>query len=120
MSHIVAIQTRVHDPEGVAAACRRLNLPAPRQGKADLFSGEVSDLIVQLPAWQYPVVIDTPSGQVQFDNFEGAWGEQKELDRFLQSYAVEKAKIEARRKGYVVSEQALLDGSIKLQIVEGA
>jgi hypothetical protein len=32
---------------------------------------------------------------------------------------VEKAKLEARRQGYQVSEQALHDGSIKLQIVEG-
>jgi hypothetical protein len=35
-------------------------------------------------------------------------------------YAVEKAKIEARKKGFSVSEQVLNDGSIKLQIVEGA
>ena len=32
--------------------------------------------------------------------------------------AVEKAKLEARKKGYSVSEQALNDGSIRLQIVE--
>jgi hypothetical protein len=43
-----------------------------------------------------------------------------QLERFLQRYAVEKCRLEARRKGYAVSEQALLDGSIKLQIREGA
>jgi hypothetical protein len=35
-------------------------------------------------------------------------------------YAVEKARQEARKKGYQVTEQALEDGSIRLQIVEGA
>jgi hypothetical protein len=40
MSHIVAIQTKVHDPHAVAAACRRLNLAAPVQGTAKLYSGE--------------------------------------------------------------------------------
>ena len=40
------------------------------------------------------------------------------LDRFLQIYAVEKAKLEARKKGYAVTEQALGDGSIRLQVVE--
>jgi hypothetical protein len=35
-------------------------------------------------------------------------------------YAVEKTKLEARKKGHTVTEQALQDGSIKLQIIEGA
>jgi hypothetical protein len=48
------------------------------------------------------------------------WGDQRHLDRLLQIYAVEKAKIEARKQGYVVTEQALADGSIKLQMIEGA
>jgi hypothetical protein len=33
---------------------------------------------------------------------------------------VEVVRLEARKKGYQVSEQALADGSIKLQLVEGA
>jgi hypothetical protein len=41
------------------------------------------------------------------------------LDGFLQSYAVEKAKLEARKKGFSVNETALQDGSIRLQILEG-
>lgn len=44
------------------------------------------------------------------------WGDQKELDRFLQAYAIERARIEARKKGYTVTEQALTDGSVKLTI----
>jgi hypothetical protein len=47
------------------------------------------------------------------------WGEQKHLDAFLQAYAVEKAKIEARRKGHSVTEQSLADGSIKLIVRVG-
>ena len=44
------------------------------------------------------------------------WGKQKELDKFLQTYACEKARIEARKQGYTVTEQPLTDGSIKLMI----
>ena len=44
------------------------------------------------------------------------WGDPKELDRFLQAYAVEKTKLEARKKGHAVSEQLLQDGSIRVQI----
>ena len=120
MSHVVTIHTKVHDPTSVAAACQRLNLPAPVQGTTRLYSGEATGLIVQLPDWQYPLAIDTQTGTIQYDNFGGHWGDQAQLDRFLQMYAVEKTKQEARRKGYAISEQALQDGSIKLQIVEGA
>ena len=86
------------------------------QGTARLFSDEASGLLVQLPGWQYPVVVDTGNGTVRYDNYNGRWGEQEQLDRMIQMYAVEKAAIEARKRGYSVSEQALQDGSIRLQI----
>jgi hypothetical protein len=119
MSHVVSIQTKLHDPIAVAAACQRLGLAAPVHGTAGLYSGEATGLIVQFPSWQYPVVIDTLTGTIKYDNFEGHWGDQQHLDRFLQLYAVEKAKLEARKQGYTVSEQALQDGSIKVQLIEG-
>jgi hypothetical protein len=120
MSHIVTLQTRVHDPAAVAAACHRLQLAEPVQGTGQLFSGEATGLVVKLPGWEFPVVIDTNSGQVQYDNYGGAWGRDEEMHRFLQAYAVEKTRLEARKKGYAVSEQALQDGSIRLQLREGA
>ena len=79
MSHIVQIQTEVRDYAAVSAACRRLQLPLLIAGTAQLFSGEVSGLIVRLPDWAYPAVIDTTTGQVHYDNFNGAWGDQAQL-----------------------------------------
>jgi hypothetical protein len=119
MSHIVSIQTRVHDPAAVNAACQRLGLTAPTHGTARLYSGEATGLLVQFPGWQFPVVLDTVSGTVRYDNYEGRWGDQAQLDKFLQMYAVEKAKLEARKKNLLVTEQTLQDGSIRLQITEG-
>jgi hypothetical protein len=119
MSHIVTIQTKVHDPAAVAEACRRLQLAEPVQGTADLFSGEATGLIVKLPGWEFPTVIDTASGVIQLDNFEGRWGKNEELHRFLQAYAVEKTRLEAKKKGYAVNEEQLQDGSIRLQLRGG-
>ncbi len=119
MSHIVSIKTKLTDRGGVSAACRRLKLPEPLLGTAKLFSGEATGLIVKLPGWNYPVVIDSSTGGVQFDNYHGRWGAQSELDKLLQAYAVEKAAIEARRAGNSISEQLLSDGSIKLTISVG-
>jgi hypothetical protein len=119
MSHVVSIETKIHDPAAVHAACQRLGLKPAVHGTAELFSGQESGLIVELPGWQYPVVIDTLSGLVKYDNYGGEWGEQTRLDRFLQAYAVEKAKLEARKQGYTVNERTLQDGSIKVQLIEG-
>ncbi len=119
MSHIVQIQTKLHDPAAVAAACRRLGLAEPVHGTARLYSGEATGLLVQLPGWQYPAVIDPAAGVIRYDNFGGRWGDPQHLDRLVQMYSVEKTKIEAKRRGYSVSEQALPDGSILVQVREG-
>ncbi|HWA97694.1 MAG TPA: hypothetical protein VG713_04355 [Pirellulales bacterium] len=39
-----------------------------------------------------------------------------QLGSFLQAYATEKAKLEARRRGHSITEQLLANGSIKLSI----
>ena len=116
MSHIVSIKTEVRDASAVRAACNRLQLLQPVQGTHKLFSGQATGLGVQLPEWRYPLVCQLETGQLQYDNYSGRWGDQQQLDRFLQSYAVEKAKIEARRQGHSVTEQALNDGSVKLTV----
>ena len=116
MSHLVNVQTEVRDPVAIRAACERLRLPAPVEGTHQLYSNTIAGIGIQLPGWRYPAVCDVASGEMQFDNFNGHWGDGRELDRFLQAYAVEKAKLEARRRGHTVTEQPLVDGSIKLTI----
>jgi hypothetical protein len=119
MSHIVTIETEIRDATAVRTACERLRLPPPVQGSHELYSGIVEGLGVRLPNWKYPAVCQLETGKVEFDNFGGHWGSQEELDRFLQVYAVEKAKIEARRKGYTVTERPLANGSIRVSIQVG-
>ena len=119
MSHIVTIETKLYDSAALGAACAKLGLAAPVQGTARLFSDEASGLLVQLPGWQYPVVVDTENGTVRYDNYNGRWGDQQQLDRVIQRYAVEKAAIEARKRGHSVVEQTLPDGSVKLTVTVG-
>lgn len=119
MSHIVSIQTEVRDPVAVRAACDRLHLPEPAFGEVRLFSSSATGWSVQLREWRWPVVADVNTGSLHYDNYGGRWGDQQHLDRFLQAYAVEKAKIESRRKGHTCTEQQLADGSIKLTVNVG-
>ena len=119
MSHIVEIKTEVRDEAAVKAACVRLQIPTPEHKTVRLFNATATGLCVQLPNWSYPVVANLATGQLQFDNYNGAWGEQSRLNQFLQGYAVEKARIEARKKGHTCSETRLEDGSIKVTIRVG-
>lgn len=120
MSHIVTVRTQVRDPAAIQLACDRLQLPRPIYGTASLFSTTATGWQVQLPAWRYPVVCDVEKSEIHFDNYEGLWGDQKHLDKFLQIYAVEKATLEARLRGHSAWEQQLADGSIKVTIQPGA
>jgi len=119
LSHIVEIKTELRDEAAVKAACTRLQIPTPEHKTCRLFNATVTGLCVQLPNWSYPVVCNLQTGQRQYDNYGGHWGEQKHLNSFLQGYAVEKAKIEARKKGHMCSETRLEDGSIKVTIRVG-
>ena len=124
MSHIVEIKTEVRDEAAVQSACSRLHLPPAKRGTFELYSSTETGLAVELAHWKYPVVATRDesgqlTGQLRFDNYNGRWGSQEFLDRFLQTYPVEKAKIEARKKGHSVVEQRLDNGSIKLTVNVG-
>ena len=119
MSHIVEIRTEIRDEQAVRAACTRLQLPAPEHKTVRLFNATATGLCVQLPGWSYPVVANLQTGQVQYDNYNGHWGEQRHLNSFLQAYAVCKATIEARKKGHMITETSLQDGSIKVTVRVG-
>ena len=89
-----------------------------------MYSSEETGLGIELPHWKYPVVATSDkagklTGQLRYDNYNGRWGSQEFLDQFLQIYAVEKAKIEARKKGHSIIVQRLDNGSIKLTVNVG-
>ncbi|HRF00050.1 MAG TPA: DUF1257 domain-containing protein [Pirellulaceae bacterium] len=119
MSHIVTVQVRVRSAEVLGAACRRLGIGPPISGRHPLYAEVVEGLGVSLPNFRYPVVFRIRTGQVVFDDFEGRWGDRRQLDRLLQSYAIEQATSTARRQGYAVVEQARPDGSVRLELIPG-
>ena len=119
MSHIVRIQTEVRDAAAVCAASQRRGLPEPVLGRHVVFRQEVEGWGVRLRDWQFPVVCQLERGTIHYDNFGGRWGEQRELDSFMQAYAVERTRIEARKRGHTVTEQSLANGSIKLTVQIG-
>ena len=116
MSHTVAIQTKITDMVAIQAACHRLKLSQAIYGEVRLFDRVDTGIGVQLDGWRFPVCIES-DGNLLFDNFQGFWGVPEKLDQFQQMYAVEKAKLEARKQGYTCQESVLADGSIRLNVL---
>jgi hypothetical protein len=119
MSHTVNIRTKITDLASIQAACNRLKLQSPTKGEVRLFDRIAQGTGIQLDGWRFPVCIES-DGNLLFDNFGGFWGTPEKLDQFQQAYAVEKAKLEARKQGYTCQESLLADGSIRLNVLVGA
>ena len=119
MSHTVTIKSKITDLAAIQSACQRLKLPQPTQGEVRLFDRVATGIGVQLDGWRFPICVE-PDGNLLFDHFGGFWGVPEKLDQFQQAYAVEKAKLEARKQGYQYSESVMADGSIRLNVLVGA
>ena len=116
MSHTVTIKTKITDLAAIQSACQRLKLPQPTQGEVRLFDRIATGIGVQLDGWRFPICVES-DGNLLFDNFGGFWGVPEKLDQFQQAYAVEKAKLEARKQGYTCQESVLADGSVRLSVM---
>lgn len=108
MSHTVVIKdVKVTNAVALIAAAKRLGLEVRELSKTNpqrLFStNHDNGHAVQLKDWRYPIVIEK-SGKIAFDNYHGAWGNQSQLDQFLQYYVTEEARLNAEAEGWLVRE----------------
>lgn len=117
MSHTSEVATKIKDLNAIKSACKEMGLAEPKTETVQLYDGKTyTGVTVRLPGWRYPVVIDTKSGQLHFDNYNGKWGKQAELNRLSQLYGVAKATIIARSKGYQIQRSVLSNGTIRLSV----
>lgn len=118
MSHTVTVKADVRSKQAIAAACQRLGLAAPVEGTHLLYerSKSINGVAVSLPNWNYPVVFNTETGDVAYDNFGGHWGNISEYEKFMQAYSVCRTMQEASLQGYMATEETLPDGSVKITV----
>ena len=114
MSHTMNIETEIRDIPALKAACKRLGLTA-ESGTFKLYESTEDGVGVRLEGWKYPVVVKN-DGKIAYDNYGGSWGKQSELGKLTAHYGIEKAKIEARKKGYSVIEGRNVKGDLTLKI----
>lgn len=127
MSHIKNTETEIKSPEiverTVAALGARGQLTGIKilgSGSHTIYGTNYSGFGIHLPDWRYPVVVNTDTGKLSYDNFNGSWGKQSHLDDFLQRYGIEAASAAAEARGFSYEEATLDNGDIRLRIHAGA
>jgi hypothetical protein len=121
MSHISKIELEVKDLGVLKQACNRLGLELIRgQTHFKWYGKDAScDHVIKVPEADYEIGVINQKGRYDLScdfydrNIEKVIGPQGGL--LKQAYAVEKTKIEVRRKGYTVLEQST-DTGVQLRV----
>jgi len=117
MSHIVKAECKVLDLSTMEATCKRLGYGFEVGNTDQRFSGGVATL--RLPDWHHGVAIKE-DGTVEYDNYNGNWGNQSTLDNLLKEYAADVVEQEAFDQGlYNVMRNTTPEGDIELEITIG-
>jgi hypothetical protein len=121
MSHIVTVKTQFKDMAVLAKTCIRLGIPGKfgQKIREKIFQTEAEGVACfKLPGWQFPVVV-SEDGKIRFDNYQGAWGKQEELNKLTKEYAKDFSVGHLQRQGYrVESERVENDGSLVVTLVQ--
>ncbi len=119
MSHITCRKSAIKSADVLKKACDRVE-GAEYIGRVNQARGaKQGGHQFKLKGWSNPVTVNVNTGECTFDNYGGRWGNEAELDKVKQGYAVEAAKAQAMVEGHEFEEQLLPNGSIKCTIPIG-
>jgi hypothetical protein len=123
MSHFTEIKTQIKDIEALRLACQEMGLPLLQNTEARGYYQQTTkgDYVIRLkgpydvalnkqPDSTYGLTADFWEGHVEREVGTG-------YGKLLQLYGVNKATIEARKKGLSVVRRPVKDGSIKLVLL---
>ena len=99
MSHTISVKVELRNREALESAVMALGGRVLGNGTYHLYGGSENGTGFTLPGWRYPLVA-TDSGELKFDSFGGAWGDESDLDRLKEYYALDAVRLEAERLGW--------------------
>jgi hypothetical protein len=124
MSHLTRIELELQDLQVLKSACKRLNLEFRQDQKEFVWFARrrtSCEAVIKVPGANYEIGIirnqDRKGYNLQTDFYDKNIGRAIGPNGGLlkQAYAIEKGKLEARKKGYQVFEQQTQNG-IQLRI----
>ncbi len=103
MSHTVRSKTQLTDRSLILKVAEKMKgCSIVEPASVRLYDGTLAkstDTCVKFDNWQYPIIVDG-EGAVFYDNYDGAWGEEKTLDDFLGLYNKELIEQQAQTEGW--------------------
>jgi hypothetical protein len=115
MSHIVTLNVKINDKETLRQVAEEdLGLSVKLKETVTYFGGvKRTGMTVRLPGWNYPVMV-MDDGELIYDNYNGRWGDQGQLNQLVQNYVIACVYKEA---GHVpVASEITEDGTVKLRL----
>jgi hypothetical protein len=110
MSHFTTVNAEIKDLEAMRAAVARMGFELKENVECRYFSGSpVKELVIKLPG-KYDAALEKQKDgtfRLSADFWGGHVAEYigEEGKKLMQAYAAEKAKIEARKRGFSVTER---------------
>lgn len=125
MSHFTSITTQIKDIAALRPACQELGLELLADAQArGIGTQQRGDFVIRLKGPCDVALLRQPDGSYALSSDALDGHVEKELGpkhgRLLQCYAVQKAILEARRRGLTVRRAVLAGGVVKLTLTGGA
>lgn len=98
-SHTARIKVDYADSDMLKAAVAALGGTWLGHGSHRLFDGDAIGHGFTIPGWRYPIVWQD-SGELAYDDFNGAWGNVADLERLKSAYALATAERAAQAQGW--------------------
>lgn len=115
MSHTTSCDLVVTNEAALLRTVAAENLHIEDTRRHEMFDGKIVQGIgVKLAGWDYPVIFDTKSGKVHYDNYNERWGKQDTLDKFMQRYSLETLTEQAQLNGLTNEYVTQANGDIVL------
>ena len=124
MSHTTKVQVQFKDSKALRDACNALKIPF-QEGPftVSFYDGQKHEgnIKVTLPGWTYPVLFNSQTGDVAYDNYEGKWGDIRQLHNLVQEYALQVAEDQAselKLQGWTIERVPQANGDIQLVLTQ--
>jgi hypothetical protein len=115
MSHTTKATIDFSDLDALRIACEELGHAFRDVGTVRLYAESVADAYsVKLKHWNYPIAIK--NGEVFFDNYNGRWGDIKDLNALKARYGIVQAERRARARGQSTERVRLDNGTVQVRI----
>ena len=104
MSHKNTIKGQIKNKPFFMDVCRAMGINIRSGNTHKLYSdSNVEGLGIDLPGWNYPVVI-TEDGSVVFDNYNGSWGDIKRLHDVMDDYNYKTVEDASLAQGHTIHD----------------